>query len=99
MTDNTEHRWTVDSIDEGVARIEENGERMISIPVHLLPAGTKEGQVLRVSRAVTGLAGTVGLTIGLDAAGTAAALAQSLATTAAAMAESKKRDTGGNVTL
>lgn len=96
MTERTEHSWAVDSISEGTARVEEDGQRMLSIPTHLLPAGVTEGQLLRVSRSShTGLV----VTIAIDHAGAAAALRVSKATTTAAMENSKKHDAGGDVAL
>jgi hypothetical protein len=97
MTKPTTHRWAVDSIHEGVARIEEDGEKMLSIPSHLLPPGVTEGQLLRVTRAADG--GHDVLTIVVDKAGTEKAHRKSIETTAAAMAESKKKDQGGDVSL
>lgn len=97
MTEPTTHRWAVDSIDEGVARVEEDGETMLSIPSHLLPLGATEGQLLRVTRAPDGERAV--LTIVLDEAGTAQAHRRSSGTTAAALAESKKKDRGGDVSL
>ena len=44
------HVWRIDGIEEGVARVEEDGERMITLPRHLLPAGAREGQIVRVVR-------------------------------------------------
>ena len=99
MTEHDAHRWAVDSIDEGIARIEEDGSRVISIPVHLLPAGTIEGQVLRVAREPGNPPGTLVLTISMDSAGTESALVSSRATTAATTGESRKRDKGGDVSL
>jgi len=97
MTEPTTHRWAVDSIHENVVRIEEDGERMISIERHLLPAGVTEGQLLRVTRAPDREAKV--LTIAIDEAGTAKAHRKSAETTAAAMKESKKKDRGGDVAL
>jgi hypothetical protein len=97
MTEPTTHRWAVDSIQEGVARIEEDGEKMISVPSQLLPVGVTEGQLLEVTRAPDGERAV--LTIVLDKAGTATAHRKSSGTTAAAMAESKKQDPGGDVAL
>jgi hypothetical protein len=94
----TEHRWAVDSIEESTARIEEDGARMISVPASLLPAGAKEGKLLRVLR-TTAESGAVTLTIALDEAGTASALRKSKATVQTAMDESFKRDKGGDVSL
>ncbi|MEO5815835.1 MAG: DUF3006 domain-containing protein [Gemmatimonadaceae bacterium] len=97
MTEPTMHRWAVDSIQEGVARVEEDGERMISVPANLLPPGVSEGQLLRVTRAPDSEARV--LTIVADPEGTAKAHRRSSGTTAAAMAESKKQDRGGDVSL
>ncbi|MEP6617742.1 MAG: hypothetical protein ABJE47_00445 [bacterium] len=101
MTGRTEHRWAVDSIQEGVARIEEDGERFISVPVDVLPPGTKAGHLLRVSKPA-GLASDSrgsGLTIVADERGTNAARQQSKAVVDATLAESRKRDPGGDVAL
>ena len=92
------HIWRIDGIEDEVARIEEDGERVIGLPRHLLPVGAREGQRLVVTRAATGQ-GNVTLTIALDEAGTAAELAKSKAQTSAMLAQSKKRDPGGNVAL
>jgi hypothetical protein len=92
-----EHVWRIDGIEEGIARVEEDGERMLSLPRHLLPAGAKEGQRLRVTRVAK--RGSVTLTIEIDEEGTAAELARSKAQTAAALAQSRKRDPGGDVSL
>ena len=99
MAKRTEHRWAVEGIEEGIARIEEDGERMISVPVHLLPPGTKAGQLLRMTGDAGDLAGAAGCTIVLDEAGTLAAQRQSKAFVDATLAESKKRDPGGDVSL
>jgi hypothetical protein len=93
------HRWAVDGISDGVARIEEDGERMISVPAYLLPAGIREGQVLRVTSAAGKEQGTLVVTVAIDDAATVSALARSKATTASAMAKSRKRDPGGDVAL
>ena len=97
MTGPTTHRWAVDSIQEGVARIEEDGEKMISVPARLLPVGVTEGQLLEVTRAPDGERAV--LTIVVDKAGTTKAHRKSAETTSAAMAESKKQDRGGDVAL
>ena len=97
MTEPTSHRWAVDSIHEGVARIEEDGEKMLSVPSHLLPPGVTEGQLLRVTRAPNGDHAV--LNVELDTAGTAKAHRKSIETTTAAMTESQKTDRGGDVAL
>ncbi len=97
MTEHTTHRWAVDAIEEGVARVEEDGEKMMNLPSDFLPAGVTEGQLLRVTRARDG--DQIVLTIAIDTAGTAKAHRKSGQTTAAAMAESAKQDQGGDVAL
>ena len=44
----TLYRWIVDAIEEGVAAIETDG-RLRHVPVSLLPADVKEGDILEVS--------------------------------------------------
>ncbi|HEX9483074.1 MAG TPA: DUF3006 domain-containing protein [Gemmatimonadaceae bacterium] len=98
MSSAREHRWAVDGIEDGVARIEEDGARIRSIPVYLLPPGTKEGQLLRV--VIDSAKGeAIVATISIDVAGTATALEQSKAVTDRALRDSRKRDPGGNITL
>ena len=99
MTRRTSHRWAVDAIEEGMARIEEDGERMITVPVYLLPAGVSEGQVFDVTTAVGKAKGTLVVTVAADEAATAESVAKSKATMARAMAQSRKRDRGGDVAL
>jgi hypothetical protein len=94
-----EHRWTVDGIEEGVARVEEDGEHMITVPRYLLPAAAREGQILRVT--LSGGAGKTPLviTVEIDDEATAAALAASRKQTRKAMDTSRKRDPGGDISL
>jgi hypothetical protein len=93
-----EHRWAIDGIEEEMVRVEEDGERMLTVPRYLLPSDAREGQLLTVTRS-TAAAGTVTLTIAVDEAATAAAVAESEKTVARAVAASKSRDPGGNVAL
>jgi len=93
------HRWAVDGISDGVARIEEDGERMITVPAHLLPAGVREGQVLEVSSAAGKEKGTLVITVAVDDEATADALARSKTTMTSAMNRSKQHDPGGDVAL
>jgi hypothetical protein len=99
MTRPTSHRWAVDAIEEGMARIEEDGERMITVPLYLLPSGVREGQVLQVSPAPGKDRGTLVVTVAADEEATAESIAKSKATMARAMAQSRKRDRGGDVAL
>lgn len=99
MTRRTSHRWVVDGIEEGMARIEEDGERMITVPVYLLPAGVREGQVLELTSAPGDRKGALIITVAVDEAAATQSLAKSKATMARAMAKSRKRDAGGDVAL
>ena len=44
------HVWIVDSIEEGIAAIEEDGARLIHVPLWLLPDDAAAGDVLRARR-------------------------------------------------
>jgi hypothetical protein len=79
-------RWVIDSIEETVASIEVDGRAMITLPHALLPAGAKEGHVLRV-------------TIEIDEAGTKQAMDASAVQVKRGMDESRKRDKGGDIKL
>jgi len=46
----TSRTWTVDSIEEGIAAVQEDGGRMVRLPLWLLPDGVREGDVLSVAR-------------------------------------------------
>lgn len=64
----TLYRWIVDAIEEGVAAIEEEG-RLRHVPIALLPAEVREGDILevRVEQTRDGAART---TITIDRAAT-----------------------------
>ena len=63
-----ERQWVVDSIEDGVAAVEEDGARMLHVPAWLLPATVREGDVLRVSRRHEGAAATLRIEVDGDAA-------------------------------
>jgi hypothetical protein len=99
VTHDVEHRWAVDSIENGVARIEEDGKDMISVPLRLLPEGVTEGQLLRVIRGPGNAQDAAIISIAIDAEATLEAMAKSKATMTGAMRASKKLDKGGDVSL
>lgn len=74
MADGT-RRWVIDSLEEGIAAVEEDGARMLHVPTSLLPPSVREGDVLRVSRRVEGAA--VSFRIDVDPAATREALERS----------------------
>ena len=67
--------WVVDSLEEGVAAVEEDGARLARVPAWLLPDGVREGDVLSVER--TAEPGAAILRIAVDRAATEAALRRS----------------------
>ena len=92
-----QHEWVVDSIDEGMASVEVDGGRTITVPLSTLPRGTREGQVLRVSRERSADGTRSTLVIELDPAATQRALeasAQQVAKTAR-----QPNDPGGDIAL
>jgi hypothetical protein len=80
------HRWIIDVIEEDSASIEVDGGRMINVPRAMLPAGAREGHVLRV-------------TLEIDEAGTQAALEASRAQVEQGRKASRKLDPGGDIAL
>ena len=95
----SDHTWSVDSIEEGVARVEEDGKHVFTLPSHVLPAGTIEGQILRVTRKTAPNGDPIVIHIAIDTAATAAALETSARKTAQIAAQSRKSDRGGDVSL
>ena len=68
--------WIVDEIEEGVAAVEEDGARVLHVPLWLLPDGVREGDVLTATRAADG-EGAVSLRVAVDRAATDEALRRS----------------------
>jgi len=93
---NAEHRWIIDSIEESVASIEVDGDRMITVPQSLLPSDAKQGHVLRVVRDSTDRTHST-LTIEIDEAATRQALAASAAQTKKGTRQAN--DPGGDIAL
>ena len=84
-------RWTIDSIEEGVAAVEvDDGARLIHVPLAALPAGVGDGDVLRVTR------DGARIVIERDDAARDAALERSRAQT---KARPNPRDPGGPIRL
>jgi hypothetical protein len=48
-----EHRWTIDAIDELMARVLVDGQQTMHVPHWMLPRGAREGDVLAVKHEVT----------------------------------------------
>jgi Protein of unknown function (DUF3006) len=92
-----EHRWVVDSIEEFVASIEVDGDRMITVPQSLLPSDAKQGHVLRVLRETANDGKRSTLTIEVDEVATREALAASAAQTKKGARQAN--DPGGDIAL
>jgi hypothetical protein len=70
--------WRVDAIEEGMAAIEDRAGRRFDIPLEVLPADVREGQVLAVEIARGAAEGEVRLRIVLDREATERAFARSV---------------------
>lgn len=66
------HRWIIDSIEEEVAAVEEDGSRLIHLPTWMLPNDIREGDILHVERKEDA-SGAVELRVQPDPAATAEA--------------------------
>jgi len=91
------HEWVVDEIEESMASIEVDGDRMITVPQGVLPAGVRQGHVLRVQRTHSADGKQSTVTIEIDDAATRRALAES----AAQVKKGSRQpdDPGGDITL
>ncbi len=92
-----QHQWVVDSIEEDMASVEVDGGRMITVPLSTLPHGTREGQVLRVSRQHSSDGRRSTLVIELDPAATQRALEESARQVGKNVKQ--KNDPGGDIVL
>ena len=92
-----EHRWVIDSIEESVASVEVDGDRMIAVPQSLLPSGAKQGHVLRVLRETAADGKRSTLSIEIDEAATRDAIAASAAQTKKGTRPAN--DPGGDIAL
>jgi hypothetical protein len=98
--------WTIDSLEEDSAQIEEDGVRVIHVPRSILPEGAREGDVLIVTRedvhpGAKGApaASSVRVTITLDQGATRAAKFKSRQQVRRISQASKKLDPGGDIIL
>jgi len=98
MERNSDHFWAVDEIDDDVARIIEDGARVMLVPRYLLPPGVAEGQMLAISRAEE-RGGSVQITVTLDEKATQSVRLGTGNVLARALAASRKVDPGGDVAL
>jgi hypothetical protein len=93
----SEHRWVIDSIEESIASIEVDGDRMITVPQSLLPSDAKQGHVLRVLRETAVDGKRSSLTIEVYEVATREALAASAAQTKKGTRQAN--DPGGDIAL
>jgi hypothetical protein len=87
-------RWVVDSIEEGIAAVHEEGAGMVRLPAWMLPSGVREGDVLAVEQAVDA-DGASSLRIAVDRAATEDALRRSREQ----VSRAARRDPGGDIVL
>ncbi len=95
MADHSERTWTVDSVEEGVAALHEEGAGLRRVPRWLLPSAAREGDVLRVAREDGPAGEAVTLRVRLDRAATAAALRRSVER----LEGVRRDDPGGDIVL
>ena len=88
-------QWTIDSIENEVAVIEESTGKVFQVPVRLLPPGIRAGQVCQVSTRA-GQNQSAVTTITLDDDATRRALARSAEQLASTP---KSKDPGGPIKL
>ena len=86
--------WTVDSIEEGIAAVQQEDGRMLHLPAWLLPDGTREGDIVAIVREPAA-AGSVTLRLRIDRAATERALAASREQ----LARLRQGDAGGDIQL
>jgi hypothetical protein len=86
--------WTVDSIEEGIAAVQQEDGRMLHVPAWLLPDGTRESDIVAIVREPAA-AGSVTLRLHIDRAATERALAASREQ----IARLRQGDAGGDVQL
>lgn len=87
-------RWVVDSVEEGIAAVHQEGAGLVRVPAWMLPAGAREGDVLSVEHAADA-DGASSLRISIDRGATEDALRRSRAQVDQAIA----RDPGGDIVL
>jgi hypothetical protein len=85
--------WVVDSVEEGIAAVEEDGARLVRVPAWILPPGAREGDVLSVTRSVEDGASVLRVTP--DRAATEAALRRSREQ----LGRAAPNDPGGDIVL
>ena len=93
---NTErHLWVVDSIEEGVATIEDDETRILHVPRWLLPEDVREGVVLSVTREPEADGAGIRLTIRVDREETERAIQRSQEQ----VSRTSTNDAGGDIVL
>ena len=71
--DGDTRQWVVDSIEDGIAAVNDDGGRILHVPASILPSGAREGDVLALTRTPDG-DGACTLRIAVDRAATDQAL-------------------------
>ena len=89
------HRWVVDGVEEHSARVEIDGDEVITLPRWLLPEGAADGDVLTVEHERK--RGGSRLTIVTDRASTTEAMRKSAEQVR--KTDGKSKDAGGEIEL
>lgn len=95
MTEREEHVWMVDSTEEGLAAVLEDGETLRHLPLWLLPPDVREGDIVRV-RAEPADGGALRLEVRVDREATGSAYRRS---EEQVRDVPRSRDPGGDIVL
>ena len=88
-------RWVVDSIEEGIAAVYQEGAGLARVPAWMLPPGAREGDVLAVEQSVDAEGASSSLRISIDRAATEEALRRSRER----LSRAARGDPGGDIVL
>ena len=92
-------RWTIDSIEEGVAAVEDENGRMIHLPAALLPDAARPGDVISVERRAARGGASVTLRVSIDREATERAYRQSERQLRRKPGKRAIKDRGGDIEL
>lgn len=92
--DGDTRQWVVDSIEDGIAAVNDDGGRIFHVPASILPSGARDGDVLAVTRTAAG-DGACTLRIAIDRAATN----QALHTSREQVERRLPHDPGGDIVL
>jgi hypothetical protein len=88
-----ERRWVVDSIEDEVVAVEEDGARMLYVPAWIFPSAAREGDVFRVSRRDEGAVASLRVEVDAGAAN------QALGRSREQVSRLSQNDPGGDIVI